>query len=66
MRAGRALSGVERAVALCLAAVWIATGCAALYFALLQSRWLVSIAALGAVGFGIVWARVAWLGRLLK
>lgn len=66
MRPARALSGVERGVAVCLAAVWIATGSAAFYFAFLQSRWLVAIAALGAVGFGIVWARVAWLGRLLK
>jgi hypothetical protein len=61
----RKLSKAERIVALCLAAIWIAAGCAALGLALVHSRWFTVVVALAAVGYGIAWLRVAWLARLL-
>jgi ABC-type transport system involved in cytochrome bd biosynthesis fused ATPase/permease subunit len=61
----RALSKVERAVALCLALVWITVGCTAAYFALVRSRWLIAAAALAAIVYGMAWVRVALLARLL-
>ncbi|HMH30832.1 MAG TPA: hypothetical protein VK580_19735 [Steroidobacteraceae bacterium] len=61
----RKLSKAERILALCLAAIWIAAGCAALAIALVHSRWFTCIIALAAVGYGIAWLRVALFARLL-
>jgi hypothetical protein len=61
----RKLSKAERILALCLAAIWVGAGCAALGIALLHARWITGIVALAAVGYGIAWARAAFLGRLL-
>ena len=61
----RKLSKPERIVAICLAVIWIAVGCTALYFALVHSRWVIGIVALAGVGYGIAWARVALLARRL-
>jgi len=59
------LSRPERIVAICLAAIWIAGGCTALYLALTRSRWLIAACALAAVAYGVAWVRVALAGRLL-
>jgi hypothetical protein len=61
----RILSRTERAVALCLALIWIAAGGAGIYIALLQSRWVVAACALAALAYGIAWGRVAAFSRLL-
>jgi hypothetical protein len=59
------LSAAQRAVALCLALVWITAGSTAAYFAFVRSRWLIAGAALAAIVYGIAWVRVALLARLL-
>jgi hypothetical protein len=65
MRAARTLSKTERIAAICLALIWIAAGGAGLYAAFVQSRWILAIIALAALGYGIAWARVALFARLL-
>jgi hypothetical protein len=65
MRAARTLSKAERIIAFSLALICIAGGCAALYIAFVQSRWVVGIIALAALAYGIAWVRVARLARLL-
>ena len=65
MPSPRTLNKTERIIAICLALIWIAGGCAGLYFAFVQSRWLIAIVSLAAVAYGIVWTRVALLARLL-
>jgi hypothetical protein len=65
MRATRHLSKLERALAAFLALVWIVAGLAALYVAVLRSRWALSLCALIAIGYGLVWTRVAVLSHLL-
>jgi hypothetical protein len=59
MRADRQLSKLERAVAIFLALIWVAAGLAALYLAVLRSRWVLSFCALIAIGYGLAWTRVA-------
>jgi hypothetical protein len=66
MRAARTLSKAERIIAFCLALIWIAGGSAALYIAIVQSRWVVGIVAFAALAYGIAWVRVARLARLLS
>jgi hypothetical protein len=61
----RTLTKPERIIAVCLALIWIAGGCAGLYFAFVQSRWLIAIVSLAALAYGIVWTRVALFSRLL-
>jgi hypothetical protein len=65
MRTARKLSTAERILAICLAAIWIAAGCTVFYSALTHSRVFVGIVALAGVAYGIAWARVALLARLL-
>jgi hypothetical protein len=65
MRTARTLSRTERAVAFCLALIWIAGGSAGIYIELVQSHWIGAACALAALAYGIVWARVAVLSRLL-
>jgi fucose permease len=65
MRSSRTLSRAERVAAVCLALIWIAAGCAGLYAALIQSRWIAAVCALLALAYGIAWARAAAFSRLL-
>lgn len=65
MRTARRLTAAERILAICLAAIWIAGSCTVLYSALIHSRRWIGIVALAGVGYGIAWARVALLARLL-
>jgi hypothetical protein len=65
MRTARELSKLERALAIVLALAWIAGGLVALYATLVRSHWGLSICALIAVAYGLAWARVAVLSRLL-
>jgi hypothetical protein len=65
LRTGRPLSKPERAVAICLSLVWIGGGGVALAAALLRSRWLVAACAVLGIAYGIAWARVAIVSRLL-
>ena len=62
---GRALSKLERALAVCLALIWVAGGCVVLDDALIHSRWLTAFVAAAAIVYGIGWARVAIFARLL-
>jgi hypothetical protein len=65
VRSARKLSKLERALAICLSLIWIAVGCVALDAALVQSHWLIAACAVAAIAYGIAWARVAVLSRLL-
>jgi hypothetical protein len=65
VRTGRKLSKLERALAICLSLIWVAAGCVALNAALIHSRWLIAACAVVAIAYGIAWARVAVLSRLL-
>ena len=62
----RKLSKLERAAAVCLSLVWVAGGFIALGAALTHSRWIMALCAAAAIGYGIAWARVALLSRLLS
>jgi hypothetical protein len=61
----RNLSKLERLVAICPSLIWVTGGCVALAAALLHSRWIMTLVSLAAIGYGIAWARVAVLSRLL-
>jgi hypothetical protein len=65
IRAARALSKSERIVAVCLALIWIAGSCAGFYVTLIQSRWIGVACALAGLAYGVAWARVALVSRLL-
>ncbi len=64
-RAPRNLSRLERALAICLSLVWVGGGCVALVVGLIHARWIMVVCAAAAIGYGIAWARVAVLSRLL-
>ncbi|HYY62161.1 MAG TPA: hypothetical protein VE756_12275 [Burkholderiales bacterium] len=49
-----------------MAAVWIAAGVAALVFGLLRAHWIPVVLAPLAIGYGIIWVRVARTGRQLQ
>ena len=59
------LSGVNRAVALVLALVWLGAGAAAIVFGLSHGRVVVVIVAAMAIVYGLLWLRVAARSRLL-
>ena len=59
------LSPTERAVAVCLALVWLCGGALALYLAFVHARWGVAIGGLAALVYGAAWLRVAIRSRLL-
>jgi hypothetical protein len=61
----RNVSKLERMAAICLSLIWVAGGCVALGAALTHSRWIMVPGSLAAIGYGIAWARVALLSRLL-
>jgi hypothetical protein len=65
MRRNGKPSRLERLIAAGLSAVWLSAGCAALYIALTNSRWLIAALALLAVGYGAAWLRVAFRARPL-
>jgi hypothetical protein len=52
-------------VAICLSLVWIGGAGFVLVAALLRSWWVAAACAALGVAYGIVWARVAMLSRLL-
>ena len=65
-RPPRKVSKLERALAICLSLVWMGVGSVALVVALLHARWIMAVCAAAAIGYGIAWARVAVLSRLLS
>ena len=65
MRPDRKLSQLERALAIFLALIWVAAGCAALSAAALRSKWGFCFCALIAIAYGLAWTRVAVRSRLL-
>jgi len=65
MHSPRTLTKTERIIAVCLALIWIAGGCAGSYLALVQSSWRIAIVSLAALAYGIAWTRVALFSRLL-
>jgi hypothetical protein len=64
-RPARKLSKLERALAICLSLVWVGGGCVVLGVGLIHARWIMTLCAAAAIGYGIAWARVAVLSRLL-
>ena len=60
------LGSVNRFMAAVLACVWSAGGLAGLAAAFLTGRRPLALAALFALGYALLWARVAIAGRLLK
>lgn len=60
------LGSVNRFMAAALACFWSAGGLAGLAAALLTDRWLLAVAGIFALGYALLWARVAITGRLLK
>ena len=61
----KALSPIERGVAVSLALVWLCGGAFALYLALVHARWGVAIGGVAALVYGAAWLRVAARSRLL-
>ena len=57
------LGPVNRTIAGLLALIWLLGGLLALYTAFTRHRWIALVVAPLAVGYGVVWARVAWTGR---
>jgi hypothetical protein len=55
----------NRYVAAALAAVWISAGVAALVLGVLRERWIPVVLAPLAIGYGLLWVRVAVTGRRL-
>jgi len=64
-RMRRDVIGLNRAVACALGVIWSSAGVAALFFGLTQSRWGLVVAGLLALGYALLWLRVAALKRLL-
>jgi len=60
------LSGVNRAVAVVLAFVWLGAGIAGVVAGLGRGQVVVVIAAVAALVYGLIWLRVATRGRLLS
>jgi hypothetical protein len=65
MRRNGKLTRIERRLAAALSAVWLSAGCAALYIALANSRWVMTALASVAIVYGAAWLRVALLARRL-
>ncbi len=59
------LRGPDRAVALLLAVIWLAAGLTAIFLGIENRRWALCAAALFALFYGVLWARVAARERLL-
>lgn len=62
----RQLRGAHRTMAALLALVWLASGIAGVAIGLVQHRWASLIVGLLAVGYGVLWSRATWRGRMLK
>jgi hypothetical protein len=54
-----------RIVGALLALVWLAAGFAAIFVAVITARWLPGVLGVAAVCYGLLWVRVAHLGRQL-
>jgi hypothetical protein len=59
------LGRFNRAIAAILAIVWAVSGISGMVAAYVFGRWILAIAALFALWYGILWARVAARARLL-
>ncbi len=62
----RVLRRYERLLAVILAVVWIGGGIAALVIGIARNGWAVMAMALLAIGYGVVWLRVAARARLYE
>src|SRR4051812_22683778 len=61
----REISVVNRTVAFVLAVVWLCAGIGAVCLGFAQARWLVVVLGLFALGYALLWLRVAVRRRLL-
>ena len=61
----KALSPIERGIAVSLALVWLSGGALGVFLALVHARWAVAIGGLAALVYGVAWLRVAARSRLL-
>ena len=59
------LGGVNRAVALVLALVWLCAGVAGTILGFVQGRLLLVVLSLVAIGYAVLWFRVVARSRLL-
>ncbi len=65
MASQRNVRGINRVVALALAAVWLAGGVAGAVVGVANGQWLLATVALGAIGYSALWFRVAVRSQLL-
>jgi hypothetical protein len=61
----RGLPGVNRVVALALAAIWLCAGVAGIVVGVAYGRWLLVTFAIFAVWYAVLWFRVVARSRLL-
>jgi len=60
------LDPMNRAVAALLAIVWLLGGLGAVCLGLARQQWLIAIMGPLAIGYGLLWVKVAWTGRRLR
>lgn len=60
------LSGVNRAVALGLAIVWLGAGIVGVVFGVGRAQVVLAIVGVAAIAYGLLWIRVAARSRLLS
>ena len=65
MPMGRKLGRVSRLVAVILSLIWACVGVSGLVVAFTLGRWVLVAAAIFALWFSVLWARVVCLARLL-
>jgi len=61
----KALSPIERGVAVSLALIWLCGGGFALYLGIVHVRWGVATCGIAALAYGAAWLRVAARSHLL-
>ena len=59
-------SGLDRALAVLLAAVWLGLGIAGACLGVARRSWLLSVCGVFAIGYAWAWLRVAIRGRRLS
>ena len=59
------LGNANRILAFVLAGIWLCAGLAAIAIGVVRERWVIGIAGLFALGYAMLWLRVAARRRLL-
>ena len=57
--------GVNRAIAVVLAVVWLCAGAIGVFVGLREQRWLLVAVAVAAIAYAVLWLQVAARSRLL-